>query len=508
MALGASRGTLIRQLLTESTLLAALGGIAGLLIAHWGLVLLRTSLPMGIDELPRADWIVIDRSVLGFSLVISLCTGMAFGLVPAIQACKPDMNEVLKDAQKSPVGGTHGRRFTDWLVVSEIALTTVLLLAAGLMIRSLGKLIAAEPGFDTQNVLTMQVWLPESKYPDRNRIAAFYHQALDQIRAIPTVKFASAIDFLPFSGWGDATSLSLEGQGAVPGQAATAQYRVIDSDYFRAMGIQLLKGRRFGEQDRNETNGVAQINETMARRFWPNDDPIGKRIRPDFVESSTPWRPKSSSTWLTIIGVVADVKEFGAIDETPSVFYLPYLQSPSALMRLVVRSEGPPASLATAIREEVRKIDKDQPLTEIKTMQNLVAESVFRRRFNTALLGIFAALALVLSVVGIYGVMSYTVLQRRREIGIRMALGARNRDVLLMTVVHGMRLSLKGIMIGLAGGWAVSRLMASLLFGVGITDAVTYVGVALLLAGMSLTACYLPARRATRISPVEALRYE
>jgi len=270
----------------------------------------------------------------------------------------------------------------------------------------------------------------------------------------------------------------------------------------------LLKGREFNERDRNETSGVALINETMARRFWPDADPIGKRIRPDFPESSTPWRPKFTNSWLTIIGVTKDVKEFGAIDETPAVFYLPYLQSPSALMRLVIRGESPFGNLSASIREEVRKIDKDQPVTEIKPMQNLMSESVFRRRFNTGLLGIFAALALALSVVGIYGVMSYTVLQRRREIGIRMALGAADRDVLLMTVVQGMRLSVVGISIGLAGGFALTRLMASLLFGVGVTDAVTYVGASLLLFGASLMACYLPARRATRVSPVEALRYE
>jgi putative ABC transport system permease protein len=509
MALGASRGRLIRQLLTESVLLATLGGAAGLLFAYWGLALLRALLPVGVGEVPRADWISIDQTVLGFSVAISVLTGIIFGLAPAIQASKPQFNEVLKDAGRSLAGGVHVRRLRDSLVVAEIALATILLLGAGLMIRSFGKLAAAEPGFDSENALTMQVWLPQSKYPDRNRIANFYEQALDKIRGIPGVKSASAINFLPFSGWGDATSLSIDGRAAAaPGQEPTAQYRVIDSDYFEAMGIPILRGRPFEEQDRDKTDRVAVINQTMARRYWANEDPIGKHIRPEFPETSTPWRPKAAREWLTIVGVVGDVKEFGAIDETPAVFYVPYLQNPSALMRLVVRSDEQVTSLLPAIRQEVRAIDKDQPVTEIKTMREFIAESAFQRRFNTALLGIFAVVALILAVVGIYGVTSYSALQRTREVGIRMALGAQSRDVLSMMVAQGMRLSLTGVGIGLAGGWVLTRVMRNLLFGVGPTDPLTYAGVALLLAGMSLAASFIPARRATKVSPIDALRYD
>jgi putative ABC transport system permease protein len=508
MALGASRGRLIRQLLTESVLLASLGGGLALLFAFWALNVLRTTIATGADEIPRADWIAIDRTVLGFSLVVSLLTGIVFGLAPALQVSRPDLNKALKDTGQSSAGGERGRRVRDSLVVAEVALATVLLLTAGLMIRSFGKLVAVEPGFDTDNILTMQVWLPESKYPDGNRIAAFYQQVLDRIRGVPGVRSASAIDFLPSSGWGDMTALAIEGRDTSTGQDAVAQYRVVDDDYFRTMGILLLKGRLLDKEDRDESHGVVLINEAMARRYWPGKDPLGKRIRPDFPATNTPWRPKAGKAWLTIVGVVRDVKEFGPIEETPPEFYLPCLQNPSALMRLVVRTEGQPINLASTIRDEVLAVDADQPVTEIKSMKEFISESVFRRRFNTALLGVFAAIALVLAIVGVYGVMSYTVTQRKREVGIRMALGASTRDVLSMIVCHGMKLCLAGVAIGLAGAIALAGVVRTLLFGVSTTDTFTFVIVAFLLATMSLVACYVPARRATKVDPIDALRCE
>jgi putative ABC transport system permease protein len=509
MALGASRGRLIRQLLTESLLLASLGGVLGLLLASWGVGLLRTILPVGVDEIPRADWIGIDRTVMGFTLLISVLTGIVFGLAPALQVSRTDFNETLKDGGRSSVGGAHGRKLRDTLVVAEIALATVLLLGAGLMIRSFGKLIAVEPGFDPENVLTMQVWLPESKYSDGNTIATFYQQALERIREVPGVKAASAIDFLPFSGWGDLTGFAIEGRMiASPGQESVAKYLVIDSDYFRVMGVPLLKGRAFDEQDRDEAHGVAIINEAMARRYWPDEDPLGKRIRPNFPETKTPWRPKVSNAWLTVVGVARNVKEDGPVDETLPEFYLPCLQNPSALMRLVVRTNGEPMSFVSAIRQEVLAVDKDQPATGIKSMKQLVSESVFRPRLNTLLLSVFATVALILAIVGVYGVISYSVTQRTREMGIRLALGAQTRDMLTLVVGQGMKLSLAGVGIGVAGAFALTRVMRVLLFGVSASDPLTYGVVALLLAAMSLLACYVPARRAARVDPTVALRYE
>jgi putative ABC transport system permease protein len=511
MALGASQGRLIRQLLTESVLLASLGGASGLMLASWGLDLLRAALPAGVDEIPRADWIRIDPMVLGFTLLISLLTGVVFGLAPAVVS-RPNLNEALKDGRKSLAGSGRGRRLRDSLVVTEVALATVLLLGAGLMLRSFDKLTAVEPGFDPENLLTMQVWLPESKYTDGKKIAAFYQQTLERIREVPGVRSASGINFLPLSGWGDMTGFAIEGRAAPPpGQELVAEYRVIDSDYFRVMGIPLLKGRPFDEHDREEAHGVALINEAMARRYWPGDDPLGKRIRPDFPETRTPWRPIAGKAWLTVVGVAGDVKEvkeLGHIDETLPEFYLPYPQNPSALMRLVVRTDAEPMSLVPALRRGLLDVDKDQPFTEIKSMKQFISESVFRSRFNTILLGVFAAVALLLAVVGIYGVITYSVTQRTREVGIRMALGATARDVLSMIVGQGMKLSLAGVGIGLAAALALTRVMRTLLFGVSATDTLTFVVVASLLAAMSLVACVVPARRAMKVDPMEALRHE
>jgi len=407
------------------------------------------------------------------------------------------------------VGGVRGRRLLDSFVVGEVALAMVLLLCAGLMIRSFGKLLAVEPGFDPENVLTMQVWLPESRYAEGTKIARFYQQALERIRTLPGVKSTSAVDFLPSSGWGDITGFALEGRAAPsPGQEPVAQYRVIDGDYFRVMGIPLLKGRPFDEQDRDEAHGVAIINEAMARRYWPGDDPIGQRIRPAFPETKAPWHPKAGMAWLTVVGVAQDVKELGLIDETLPEFYLPYLQNPSALMRLVVRADAQPMDLVSGIRREVLAVDKDQPVTEIKSMKQFLSESVFRRRFNTILLGLLAAVALILAVVGIYGVMSYSVTQRTREVGIRMALGAQSRDVLRLVLWRGLALTLAGVGIGVAGAFALTHLMSSLLFGVSATDPMTFVLISLLLIGVALVACLVPARRAAKVDPMVALRYE
>ena len=512
MALGATRSRLIRQLLTESLLLSSMGGAFGLVLASWGLDLLRAVLSSGVDEIPRADWIRIDPKVLGFTLLISLLTGVVFGLAPALQVSRPDLSEMLKDGGKSSAGGGRGPKLRDSLVVTEVALATVVLLGAGLMLRSFGKLMAVEPGFDPENVLTMQVWLPEPKYADGTKIVAFYQQTLERMREVNGVKSASSINFLPLSGWGDMTEFAIDGRAAAPsGQEPVAEYRVIDSDYFRVMGIPLLKGRPFDKQDRDEAHGVALINHAMANRYWPDDEPLGKRIRPNFPETRTPWRPRAGKAWLTVVGVVGDVrqiKDSGPLVEQHPEFYLPCAQNPSALMTLVVRTDAEPMNLVSALRREVLAVDKYQPVTEIKSMKQFVSESVYRPRLNTELLSVFATVALILAVVGIYGVISYLVIQRTREVGIRLALGAQRRNVLAMVVGQGMKLSLAGVAIGLAGAFALTGVMRSLLFGVSASDPFTYAVVALLLAAISLMACYVPARRAAKVDPTVALRCE
>ncbi len=355
----------------------------------------------------------------------------------------------------------------------------------------------------------MQVWLPESKYPDRSRIADFYQQTIERIRSVPGVESASAINFLSLSGWGDLTPFALEGYIAPrQSEGLIAEYRVIDPDYFRTMGIPLLQGRAFTEQDRDEAQGVVLINETMARRYWPHESPLGKRLQPAFPQTKTPWRPASRNTWLTIVGVVGDVKELSLMDEPQPEFYLPFRQNPSALMRLVIRSAAEPASLIPAIRHAVLAVDNNQPVTEIKSMRQWITESVFARRTNMFLLGLFASVALILAAVGIYGVMSYTVSQRTHEIGVRLALGAQSKDVLRLVVGQGMRLVLIGVLIGIAAASALMRLMSNWLYGVSATDPATFVVIALLLASIALLACYLPARRAIKVEPMVALRYE
>ena len=355
----------------------------------------------------------------------------------------------------------------------------------------------------------MQVWLPESKYADGNRIATFYQQALERIRQRPGVKSASAVNFLPLSGWGDVTGFAVDGRAAPPpDQEPVVQYRVIDGDYFLVMGIPLMKGRVFDERDRDEAHGVTIINETMARRYWPGEDPIGKRIRPSFPEAKAPWQPKSGNPWLTVVGVARDVKEIGPTAETSPEFYLPCLQNPSALMRLVVRADTGQTDIVSSIRREILAVDKDQPVIEIKSMKQFFSESAFRRRFNTILLALFAAVALILAVVGIYGVMGYAVTQRTREVGIRMALGAQPHDVLGLVLRRGLALTVVGVGIGVAGAFALTRLMSGLLFGVSATDPMTFVLIAMLLTAVALGACFVPARKATKVDPMVALRYE
>ncbi len=509
-ALGAGRLRLIRQLLAESLLLATAGGILGVVLAFWGLDLLRAiSPPSAFTEIPHANWIGIDRSVLAFTLLTSILVGVIFGLVPAFQISKPGLNETLKEGGRALTESFRSSRLRGLLVVTEVALAIMLLVAAGLTIKSFMKLLEVNPGLNPRNILTMQVWLPESKYPDGHQVASFYREALLRIGALPGVQSASATDFLPLSGWGDHSDFAIEGQPPPePGHEPVSDYRVIDPNYFRTMQVPLKKGRFFSHADGAVSPGVAIINETLARRYWPHDNPIGKRLRPLFPAAKAPWRPESNNSWLTIVGVVGDVRDQALTDDPSPEILLPCSQNPSRLMRLVIRTTAEPLSLASAVRHELLALDKDQPVMDIKTLEQFISESVFRPRLNLFLLGIFAGLALTLAALGIYSVTSYSVVRRRHEIGIRMALGAGRRDVVKLVMGQGFRLTLAGVAIGLVGGLALTRFLASLLFAVRPTDPTTFIAVSILLAVVSLLASYVPARRAMKVDPMVALRYE
>ncbi len=508
--LGARRLRLIRQLLTESAVMALLGGALGLLLTFWTLDLLRSISPgEGPGWIPHLDWIRIDRAVLGFILLVSLLMAVLFGLAPAFQLSKPNLNESLKEGGRTQTEGFRGRQLRDLLVVSEVALALVLLLGAGLMARSFIKLLRVDPGLDPKNVLTMQIWLSESKYQQGQDVAAFYQQVLLRVGALPEAQAASAINFLPLSGWGDSVHFAVAGRAeSSPGEEPVADYRVIDPNYFRAMRIPLLRGRWFTEDDRESAPGVVIINENLARRFWPREDPIGKRMRLKFPEAKAPWRPEASGSWLVIVGVVGDVRDAGRDPEVEPVVYMSYHQNPSRLMRLVIRTASEPLSLASAVRQELLALDKDQPVMEIKTLERFISESSSRRRFSTVLLGVFAALALLMSSVGIYGVISYSVAQRTHEIGVRVALGAQRRDVLKLVVGQGLLLASVGVAVGLVAALALTRFMSSLLYGVRSTDPLTFGFISVVLTGVALLASYLPARRAMKVDPMVALRYE
>ena len=500
VALGAGRGRLIQELLTETTLLASLGGVAGLGLAVLGIPLLLALVPIDVF-LPRSETIGVDVTVLGFALVLSLLTGTVFGLVPALEGSRFDVNQALREGGRNVGGGARRRRFRAGLVVAEIALALLLLVGAGLFIRSLIGLQRVEPGLDPEGVFTARVVLPGGSraYDEDPHRVAFFEELLERLRSLPGVVSASAIQWLPLSGQSSATDFKIEGlPEPPPGEWPVTAIRVISPDYFRTVRTPLLKGRTFTERDNADAPAVAVVNKTLADRFWPGDDPIGKRLAysgDDLVS-------------VEVIGVVGDVRHDGLdADHAPATFR-PHAQMPARFMNLVVRTTADPATLAPVIRSEVQAIDRDQPIAEVRTLENIVARSIGQPRFNTLLLGQFAALALLLAAVGIYGVMSDFVVQRTNEIGIRMALGARAADVLTMVLRKGLALVILGLGIGLAGAFALTRLLESLLFGVTAADLATYVGVALLLSLVAVVAILLPALRATRVDPLTALHYE
>ena len=492
-ALGANRPRLIRQLLTESMILGVGAGMIGLLLARWGTGLLIRLAP---ETLPTVGAIGLDHRVLGFTLLVSLVTGVGFGLTPAWQSSRPDLNEVLKEGGAG--GGSSARlgRARHILVMVEVALALVLLIGAGLLIRSFRRLQEVDPGFDPRHVLTLRLFLPEAKYPEPEQRQAFFERVLERLAALPGVEAVGTSTWLPTLGGGD-TYFTIEGKPFPdPHQKVTAFNPAVSHDYLRAMKIPLLKGRHFTAAESKERPRTVIINEAFARAYFADAEPIGQRLNIDMGE---PWR-------CEIIGVARDVTQFALDTEAYPAMYLPSMSMGFA--GVVVRTSGDPLAWAPAVRQAVREVDPEQPIANLGSMEQIVAGMLEESRFRTLLLGLFAALALCLSAIGIYGVIAYSVAQRSREIGIRMALGAQAGDILRMILGQGMKLTLAGVGLGVAGALAVTRVLSSLLFGVSATDPLTFAVIAALLIVVALLACWIPARRATKVDPLVALHGE
>ena len=496
-AIGAVRGQLIRQLLTESMVLALLGGVLGLLLAFWGTDLVAAA---GAKINPMFQGIRVDLRVLAFTFGISIITGLLFGLAPALQISKPNLAESLKEGRGSGPSATRNR-LRSALVVTEIAMTLVLLVCAGLLIRTVARLRNVDTGFNVQNVLTMTLGLPAVKYPKPENYIAFNKQVTERIAALPGVKAVGTTSVMPLSDNFDGRGLVVEDQPKPRGEEITVDLYVTTAGYLRAMDIPTLKGRSIAEEDTADSSKVALINKTMASKLWPNQEPLGKRIR-------FPGSEKNPQPWRTVVGVVSDVAQYGLDKKPPMQIYLPHSQFPTSFNSIVVKTAGEPTAMINQVRREILAVDKDQAVFNVATLEQLMGESIVTRKFFMLLLLAFAGLALILAAVGIYGVMSYVASQRTHEIGIRMALGAQSLDVLKLLIGNGMVLALIGVVAGLAGAFALTRLMAGVLFGVTATDAVTFVTVATGLIAIALLACYIPARRATKIDPLTALRYE
>jgi putative ABC transport system permease protein len=501
LAMGASRLRIVRLLLTESLLLAGAGGLIGLLIGWWGVDALVALSPF--DQLRESE-VRIDANVAWFTFALTFFTGLLFGLAPALKSSKPDLNKSLKTGGR---GATAGAGLRSALVVSEIALSVVLLAGAGLMIRSFLRLQSVDSGFDPRNLLTLRLVLPEARYPDAHQVTSFYQRLTERLGSLPGVESVAATHALPLGGISNVRPFTVEGRPR-QGKAPDVQYRMVSPDYFRTMKIALIRGRDFTKQDEWQAAGVVIINQAFLRRYFPDEDPVGKRITLGGYDDQLG----------EIVGVVGDVRHLWAGAEAEPEMYWAYSQawlarSPTLSnkrrsLTLALRTSGDPQSLIQDVRREVTAMDKALPVSGVRTMEERMGDSQAGRRFNTLLLSLFAALALILAVVGLYGVISYTVSEGAREIGVRMALGAQTGDVLRLVIGRGMGLTLAGVAIGLLASFGLTRLMKDMLFGVGPTDPLTFVAIAVLLTLAALTACYIPARRATKVDPMVALRCE
>ncbi|HEY6230973.1 MAG TPA: ABC transporter permease [Pyrinomonadaceae bacterium] len=497
-ALGAGRLRLVRQLLTESFLLAIIGGLLGLALAAWGIKALAAISPRDLVNLQRVG---LNLTVLGWTMGISLVTAIIFGLAPALEATRLNLNGALKEGKGADGQNPRSGKLRSGLVIAEVALALVLLASAGLLIKSFGQLRKINSGFNANNVLTMVVRLPDGKYKEDQQYINFFNQATQRMRALPGVTAAGMINFLPlYGGLGSGTGFTIEGRPTpAPGEEPSTNVRVSDADYFTAMQIPLLRGRTFSSLEMNEAKHVILINDALARKHFPGEDPIGKRI-------TVPMSDKPAAT--EIIGIVGDVKYDSLIDAAEPTVYFPESELTYPFMTFVVRTTGDPLASAAAVRREIRELDPEQPVSDVRSMNEVMSDTVARARFNTLLLALFAALATLLAAVGIFGVMNYSLALRTREIGLRMALGAQKGQVLKLMLKQGLALTLIGTVIGIAGALALTRLLSTLLFGVSAADPAIFAGIVLLLMVVSLIACYLPARRATRIDPMIALRSE
>jgi len=496
-AIGAGRRRIARQLLTESVLLAAVGGVAGLMLAWWGTDLLVSLSPPELTDLQQVR---ISLPVLGFTLAVSVLTGVIFGMAPAFEATRFNLHESLKEGSKNIGGGTRSHRLRSVFVIVEIALALVLLVGAGLLVRSFWRLQSVDPGFNAKNLLTMRMTLPSRKYDNDRKRIDFFRQAVEGMRALPGVEAAGATNFPPFAGPHAGTLVEIEGRPKLPpGQELGTGSCVTDHNYFAAMQLPVRRGRLFTEQEATEMRHVVVINEEFARKNFPGEDALGKRVIIYMKDENLP---------SEIIGIVGDNKHMGLDSEIEPMAYWPHSELAYPFMTLVIRTRGDAAGIASAARQVIQTLDSEQPVADVRTVESLLADSVARARFSTLLLTVFAVVALILAAVGIYGVMSYAVTQRTHEIGIRMALGAQAGDVLKMVVRNGLVLTACGVGIGLGAALALTRIMVSLLYGVSATDPLTFAAIPVLLASVALLACYVPARRAAKVDPMIALRYE
>jgi putative ABC transport system permease protein len=494
-ALGAGRGRIVRQLLTESLLLAVAGGLLGLLFALYGVKVLSAFVP---ENVPRFGETSTDLTVLCFTLGTSLLTGLLFGIAPALQSSRLDLNEALKEGGRTGTDGRGRKRVRSALVISEVALSLILLVGAGLLIKSFMKLSNTDPGFNPDHTLTASISLVTVRYDTEDKIVDFYRRLVERVRALPGVRSVGAVTPLPLSDNNTSFSFAVVGQPPPqPGQRLSASTRVVTPDYFVAQGIPLRQGRVFDKQDKAGAPGVVIVNEAFARRYLPSEEPLGKRLRLGI-----------NRTEGEIVGVVGDIRGASLAQPGAPEYYIPEAAVAFGDMTLVVRTANDPASLAAALRQAVAEMDKDQPLYDVRTMDTLIARSVARQRFSMILVGVFAVLAALLAAVGIFSVMSSLVAQRTHEIGVRLALGAQPRDILSMVVRHGMTLTLVGVALGLAASFTLTWLMSSLLYEVSAKDPVIYGGISALLAAVAFAACYFPARRATKVSPLIALKCE
>ncbi len=495
--LGASRWRIARQLLTESVLLSIFGGLLGLLLAWWGT---KALLALSPPELMDLRSTTVNVPVLLFTIGLTLVTGVVFGLVPALEASRFDLNEPLKEGGKSVAGGTRSQRVRSVFVVAQVALALVLLIGAGLLMKSLSRLQSVDPGFDAGNLLTMRINLPDRKYDSDPKVLNFFKQAIDQIRAIPGVESAGAINTIPFGGPHSGTRVQIEGQPPrPPGQDFSTGVCVTDANYFQTMHIPLKRGRLYTQQEALEMRHVVVVNETFAREIFPGQDPIGRRVIINMKDENLP---------SEIIGIVGDNKHKGLDVEVEPMSFWPHAELVYSSMTLTIRTRGDNSSVAAAARNVIHQMDPEQPIGEVITMSGLMARSVARSRFNSLLLAIFSGVALVMAAVGIYGVMSYAVQQRTHEIGLRMALGAQRSDVLRLILKQGVLLAITGVLVGLAGSFGLTRVISTLLFDVAATDKTTFAAVAFGLFAITFVASYVPAWRATRVNPLVALRYE